>query len=402
MSRIYAIILCALLLVGLGLRLGWSLSRASDMQSLSILPDQVEYLQAGTNTLSGQGMWFLDDRFGQQIWAGRMPGYPLIVAACKADVQIIRIVQTVLDVSTAIAAFLIARRWLDARRALLACAFVVFNPLLIYFSGLVLSETIYVAMLAWSVYLVLRQRTVIVGLVLCALAIHIRPSGIAMPLALAVLAPWIWGYARPARTALLLLIAAAGITCLVLAPWAIRNHTMFGRSVWLTTNGGITLYDGVRPGATGASDQRCVQAMPELQAMTELQRDDHFNRLSSDAIHADPVRVMKLAVIKTARTWSPVPLSDQFGSNLLYVLVGLCYGAPLLVLATWGLFVSELPWRVRLLLIAPAILITLMHALTIGSLRYRLPAEPLLAVIAASFVVRAEAPLRDARDVGLP
>lgn len=391
MSRICAIILCALLLMGLAVRLGWSLSRASDMQSLSILPDQVEYLQAGSNVLSGQGMWFLDPRFGQQIWAGRMPGYPLIVAACNADVQVIRIVQAVLDLSTAVAVFLIARRWLDWRRALLACGCVIFNPLLVYFSGLVLSETVYVAMLTWSVYFVLKQRTVILGLLLCALAIHVRPSGIIMPLALSALAPWIWGYARPARNALLLLIVTAGITCLVLAPWAIRNHAVFGRTIWLTTNGGITLYDGVRPGATGASDQAFVETTPQLQSMTELQRDDYFNHLSSDAIHADPLRIIKLALIKTARTWSPIPLSDQFGSNLLYVLVGLCYEAPLLLLAAWGLCRSELPWQVRLLLVGPAILITLMHAITIGSLRYRLPAEPLLAVIAVS-VVRTNRP----------
>ncbi len=384
MPRTCAIILCLLLLAGMALRLGWSMSRGTDIRSLAVLPDQVEYLQAGTNVLTDQGMWFFDDRFGQQIWAGRMPGYPLFVAACKADVRVIRVAQALIDLSTALAIFLIARRWLNERRALLACGLVVFNPLLVYFSGLVLSETLYVAMLAWSLYLVLRQRTVIVGLLLCAAAIHVRPSGIAMPVALAVLAPWIWQHVRPVRAALLLMIIAVGITLVVLAPWAMRNRAILGRTIWLTTNGGITLYDGVRPGATGASDQRFVKAMPELQSMNELQRDDLFQRLNWQAIHADPLRIMNLAAVKTARTWSPVPLSEQFGSNRLYVLVGLGYGVPLFALALWGLIRSELPWRVRLLLIAPAILITLMHALSVGSLRYRLPADPLLAVIAVS------------------
>jgi hypothetical protein len=281
---------------------------------------------------------------------------------------------------------------------LLACGLVVLNPLLVYFSGLVLSETLYVAMLAWALYLVLQQRTAIVGLLLCIAAIHVRPSGIAKPLVLAALAPWIWAHVRLVRAALQLMIITAGMMLVVLAPWALRNHALLGRTIWLTTNGGITLYDGVRPGATGASDQRFVKAMPELQSMSELQREDYFNRLSSGAIHEDPVRIMGLAATKAARTWSPIPLSDQFGSNRLYVLVGLGYGVPLLLLTAWGLVRSELSWRMRLLLIAPAMLITLMHALTVGSLRYRLPAEPLLAVLAVSVAVRRAANPLEARQ----
>ncbi len=118
--------------------------------------------------------------------------------------------------------------------------------------------------------------------------------------------------------------------------------------------------------------------------MSELQRDDYFNHLGHEAIKADPARFARLAAAKIARTWSPIPLSEQFGSNKLYVLAGLGYGAPLFLLALWGLFWSELPWRVRILLIAPAVAITVMHAVTVGSMRYRLPAESLLAVVACS------------------
>jgi hypothetical protein len=42
---------------------------------------------------------------------------------------------------------------------------------------------------------------------------------------------------------------------------------------------------------------------------------------------------------------------------------------------------------VKLFLLVPAIYLTLSHALTVGSLRYRLAAEPMLAVIAAAGVL---------------
>lgn len=380
-------LLALLLVAGLGLRLGWALSRSSDAKALAELPDQLEYLQAAKHLAGGEGLWYVDGRFDQKILAGRMPGYPLFVAAFGGDVRLVRIAQCLIDLSTAVAVFLIARRWLNPWRALLACAFVVFSPLLVAFTGLLLSETLYVAMLAWSVYFVLERRTVALGLILCALATHIRPSGILMPLVLAGMAPWAWRSDRPWRASVQLGLLSIAITVAVLAPWAMRNHAVLGRTIWLTTNGGVTLYDGVHPGATGASDQRFVQAMPELKQMTELQRDDHFARLSREAAVADPVRFIRLAIIKIARTWSPIPLSDQFGSNRMYVLAGLGYALPLFVLVVWGLIRSELSWRVRLLLLSPAILITAMHAISVGSLRYRLPAEPLLAVIAVSGVV---------------
>ena len=51
--------------------------------------------------------------------------------------------------------------------------------------------------------------------------------------------------------AFLFLVAVLMVTVL-LFPWACRNHRLLGRWIWTTTNGGITAYDGFRPGATGA------------------------------------------------------------------------------------------------------------------------------------------------------
>ena len=50
---------------------------------------------------------------------------------------------------------------------------------------------------------------------------------------------------------------------------------------------------------------------------------------------------------------------------------------------------GPLPRGAKGFLLVPAIYITVIHAMSVGSLRYRLPAEPMMAVIAASvFAVR--------------
>ena len=183
--------------------------------------------------------------------------------------------------------------------------------------------------------------------------------------------------------------AAIGIvvTIVALVPWIIRNEQVLGAQVWLTTNSGITFYDGLHPGATGASDQSFTRRMPELAQMNELERDEHLKQLSRQSLLDDPRRAAELALAKMRRTWSPIPLSEQF-SNPLYTAIGLLYTLPLFAAAAAGLIASALPARMRLLLLAPAILITLTHAISVGSMRYRLPAEPLLCVLAAGALSR--------------
>ncbi|GIW78038.1 MAG: hypothetical protein KatS3mg104_3101 [Phycisphaerae bacterium] len=86
-----------ILVAGLLARLGWGLSRPTDDVSLKNLPDQVEYLEIARNILSGQGMRFYDPVLEQEVYAYRMPGYPVFIAACGANVRVVRGVQAVLD-----------------------------------------------------------------------------------------------------------------------------------------------------------------------------------------------------------------------------------------------------------------------------------------------------------------
>ena len=384
MSRQALIILGLILLLGLGLRLGWTLSRPAGDKALRELPDQVEYLSAGRAIAAGDTMSFTDERFAGRIYASRNAGYPLLIAACGGNVRAVRVAQCLLDISTTLAVFLLAWRWLGERRAIVATALVAFNPLLIYFCGLLLTETFYAALLAWAMLLCSRKKLglVLAGVLLAALAIHVRPSGLPMPVLLAVLCPLAWNYRRKIGLG----VVAGAITLLVLLPWGWRNQKLLGHWVFLTTNGGITLYDGVQPQATGASDQTFVQQFPQTRNMDEIQRDQFFGALARQQIQQDPWRIVRLTLTKTARTWSPIPLSRQYGSNPIYVAAGLSFTLPLLLLAAWGGWRSRLGRGERLLLLGPALAITLMHAFSVGSLRYRLPCEPLLAVLAAGVI----------------
>lgn len=383
-----------LLAIALIIRLAWVLHLPSDKSVLWQLPDQVEYYKIAQNLLIGKGFHFWDERFDGDVHAFRMPGYPLFVAACGGKVVIVRVVQAVLDASTVLAAYLLARKWMGHRAAMLAGVLVAVNPFLIYFSGLMLSETVFVAMLAWGMYLLVcsgrrlggssaeaaedgGRYKVWVGLLLLVLSVHIRPSALLLPvlLAIAFWRNWRWP------------LISAAMTVLVLLPWASRNQRLLGEWVWTTTNSGFTLYDGFNPAANGASNQKFIAQMPELKEMSEVQRSKYLSAKAQKYIATDSSSVVRLTLKKLARTWSPIPLSEQFGSRKLYRLVGGGYATVLFGLAIFGLFRAELSKNVKLFLLAPAMYFTIIHAMSVGSLRYRLPAEVPLAVLAGGALI---------------
>jgi hypothetical protein len=411
------VLLIVMLLSALGLRLGWAVTRPVSDAALEGLPDQLQYLQIARNVAAGNGYWFIDKRLAERVYAFRTPGYPLLLAACRANVRAMLVLQAVLDTGTVLGVYVLALLVFPAdeenrgdrqRRtlALLAAAMIAFSPFFIYFCGLLLSETVFVAMLVWGMVLLLagngasggRPRTIfwLAGGALLAMSVLVRPSAMLFPIVLGVAAPFVnrrpeRAYQRepaarglrwplPVGTTMLLL------TLLAIAPWALRNHGIFKQWVLLDTNTGFTLYDGYNPDATGASNQRFVDYLPQLRSMGEVERSKYLQNRALDYARDNPRRVLDLAAAKLVRTWSPVPLSEQY-SQRSYQLIGLLYSLPLDLLVLWGLVAGNLSRSAKVFLLLPAIYLSGIHMLTVGSLRYRLPAEPALAVLAASALV---------------
>lgn len=381
--------LILLLILALAVRVGWVMSRPTSADALAILPDQVEYLELGRNLLHGKGLSFRDGRFDETVLAFRAPGYPLLVAACGGSVRAVRAVQALLDSSTVLAAYLLARRWLSRGPSLFATAMIAVNPFLIYFSGLILSETLFASMLTWGMMLMARPRAASLawwgGAILLAISVLVRPSAMLLPVILAtagvatnrdLAGAYLWRWGRPAAIMLVL-------TCAVLLPWGLRNHRVLGSWVFTTTNSGITFYDGFNPRATGASDQTFLRTMPELGAMSETQRSEYLSQLAWRYVREHPRRVIDLSVVKIARTWSPMPLSDDYGSRRNSV-IALGYMLPFYVLILLGLWFGAPPTAAKVFLLLPAIYFTVAHALTVGSLRYRIPADVPMAIVAAA------------------
>jgi hypothetical protein len=374
--------------LALVLRLGWGMTRASDNRTIDALPDQREYLSIAQNILNGQGAHFVDLRFDQVVYAYRMPGYSWLIALCGCAPGVVRVVQAGLDTSTVLAVFLIARRLVGSEPAgekasLIAAGLMAVNPFLIFFSGLILSETLFTAMLAWGMLALLspaqRDWRWIFGVILLAISIYVRPSALLLAVVLAigsggfVLRGWLRG------------AVAAAVIFAALLPWAWRNSRpqVVEEWIWTTTNEGITAYDGWNPAATGGSDQSFISGMPELRGMGEAARSRYLAGRAREFVLSHPGRAMLLSVMKFGRLWSPVTLSERYSSPA-YRAVALVYCVPFDLLVLAGLIRGRLTRTAKMFLLLPAIYFTLVHMASVGSLRYLLPAIPPMGVVAGS------------------
>jgi 4-amino-4-deoxy-L-arabinose transferase-like glycosyltransferase len=371
----------------------------------SLFPDEGAYLTSARSLAEGDG---LIDEFGYR--ATYMPGYPAFLALFQGlDHPLFwaRLVQAFLAAWVAPATMWMACEWMrlagrpvgersQTTVLIIAGLLAACNPFLVYFSRLLLTEALYAAVLvsAWALVLRLARvgwslRATVAAGVLLWMAIMLRPA--AAPIALA--APILLFLIRRdlksfVAGSMLVLIIFVG-----LAPWAARNRIYVGRWEFLTTRGGISLYDGLQPRATGESDLAHTKTMAGAVGLGETEWDNHFRALALREARKDPVRVLRLAGAKFLRTWSLRPHVDthreggaSFVSTIWIVTV--------LILAGVGWWANRSALKAWALLLAPVILTTAMHMVFVGSIRYRIPVTPMMFVLAGAGFARLTGPGR--------
>ena len=189
-------------------------------------------------------------------------------------------------------------------------------------------------------------------------------------------------------------VMLAGL-CLAMLPWWIRNYQVAGRFVPTSLQVGASLYDGISPTATGASDMRFVgdfvaaqraadsQPNADVRGLFEDRLDTRLKNAALDFASRNPGRVLQLALVKLARMWSPLPNAAEFQSIALRLILAATY-APVIALAIFGAWrYARRDWP-YLLLVLPAIYFTLLHVVFVSSIRYRQPAMLPLIVLAAA------------------
>jgi 4-amino-4-deoxy-L-arabinose transferase-like glycosyltransferase len=193
-------------------------------------------------------------------------------------------------------------------------------------------------------------------------------------------------------------LGLAGLAgAVVLAPWMAYNATRFERPVLISTNDGLTLvaaycdpqFFGPDPGLW---DFACLFPLgaldPEVQASEQSVLNADYRHIAKEYALDHLDALPRVAAIRVARTWS---LYDPASMARYSVNEGREEAVSWAGFVTWWLLVPAavagglvLHGRRRMLwpLITPFIVVTLISAVFYGLIRFRVPAEVSLVVLA--------------------
>lgn len=356
----------------------------------------------------------------------RTPGYPACLApifwfAAEPPVMWARAISAILSTAAVGLTAVLAKILFDDRTALLAGAIAALYPESIALGVFVLSEAgfapcMMLSLVCWA--LACRQPNsspsaqtfwALTAGISTGLATLMRPSWLLF-VPFAAIAAFIATAIRRnlaagvnPKTFVLVIVGL----CLTMLPWWIRNYNVAGRFIPTTLQVGASLYDGISPTATGASDmrfvgqfvaeQRAADAAPNANT-TNLFEDRLDRRLKDAAVSwatAHPRRVLELAGIKLLRIWSPLPNANEFQNRWLRLALLITY-APIIALAILGIWqYSPRGWP-YLLLWLPAVYLTFLHIIFVSSIRYRQPAMlPLIILASAVLTTSFARPITD-------
>jgi 4-amino-4-deoxy-L-arabinose transferase-like glycosyltransferase len=328
----------------------------------------------------------------------RMPGFPLLLAGGRFvsgdSFLFVRLLLAAVGAAACGLTCVLGRRLFGVEVGLIAGLYCACSPLLAGFSVLILSETAFAAAMLVSLLIAepLLRREPTGGLrladggaafgtgVATALATLVRPSWLPMA---GVFAAAVLVRAKFRRSGWIMAGLVVLGTVVTLLPWAARNRAATGQWVWTTLWSGPSLYDGLNPGATGASDMRFFDRENVLRRMSEAEMNRHYADRAWRFALENPGRVLVLAVRKLGRFFSPWLNADAADHPMLRVVFTIFF-LPLMSLAAWGAWVYRRRWPVLLLTLGPLLFFAAVHAVFIGSVRYRVPAEYPLSVLAAA------------------
>lgn len=363
--------------------------------STTVFADEQRFLASAVRLAATGEFWVVADR------AWEMPGTALFYAPAvwlfgpHAAIVPIRFAQSILvTVQCGLIAFIAQRLFGKGTAGLIASWLAALYPFFLFYQGLLLSETLFNLLLLTGVaaLYVWRDRgsridaAFFVACLCFALATLTKATLTILPPLLMAATAWTAG--ATLRRAVTILVAASCLYAAALSPWWIRNATLLHAFVPFTTGSAQNLYLGNNPhnptaGVDWASDVdptvvAKIQALPN-----EVERQRAFSQAAVDYIKDNPAVFVRAAVKKFVRFWNPVPNATEF-KTAIYSIVSAASFGPVLALALLCAVWRWRQWR----LLAPIYLIvgyfTFVHVVTIASLRYRLPIEPLLIVLAAA------------------
>ncbi len=343
----------------------------------------------------------------------RVPGFPLLltISICLFGNSILaaRLVLAIVGTGCCLLTYRLGKQICSARTGFWAAAFVALNPIHVGNSVLILSETWFAFWMLLSLlvlhrllcsvgdrrsadgtFAAIENRRVLLNSflagVLIGATVMVRPGYLPW-LAAAIFGVLFLTRQKnspiPTWNSRICVCAVMAVGCLLLMlPWAARNADVTGHWIFTSLWSGPSMYDGLNPQADGSSNMQFFEDDNVLATMSEFEMNEHYKQKAVEYAKANPGRAISLALNKAGRCLSPLPNFSKTGGwvvGVVCVVLWLVLFSGVVV----GVARRLADYRGMLVIMGPLLLFLLVHMVLVGSVRYRLPLEFPLSVLAA-------------------
>jgi 4-amino-4-deoxy-L-arabinose transferase-like glycosyltransferase len=405
-------LLLALIVVAIVIKVGMTLVVIPQVNNL--FPGRYDiccfvdlYDLIAANLVQGNGYRVFPDTSETLI---REPGYVLLLAGIFSlfgrSLLAAQIVNVLLSLATAYVVLRLAQKIVNEKTAHLIAVLV-----FLFYPAVMLAETrggletflaFWTAVFAFSFYRALESDTLrdyaIMGILLGVLLL-VRGTAILFPLF--ILGYLVWINRRRHRTKIVLInfLVMVSLTCITYSPWVLRNYSVSGKFVPLSTAKGVAAYQGLylNKNILSTKDSRIllVEATKEQSALAQ-EAGFRFKEAFWQQFYStnDEIGFDKLLLDRVIREYRNSPvlfvrgcLFGFFGfwfyGGKVAILLNMIVGIPLLSLAVIGAYMG---YKNRLN-IGPMLVIigafVVVHVPILGRARYHIPLVPFLAILAS-------------------
>jgi Gpi18-like mannosyltransferase len=263
--------------------------------------------------------------------------------------------------------------------ALFGAIWMAIYPFSIFYASSGLTETLFTFLLLVGVYYLFEAKMIFASIAFV-LSILVRPTFDFLYPILVLITTTIY-FKENWKKGVVNVLKYTGVYMLLMSPWWMHNYTKYHEFVRLNLGSGEVLYAGNNP------------LNPKGKATEEYWSFDFVNHinnpieknivLSKEAfsfINQNKLRFIKKCFYSVGNFWNITPNHEKY-DFFLFKLASIMSIVPLII----GLILSFwfIDFRVLLPFILIMIYLTTIHAITIGSIRYRYPLEPLMLILAS-------------------
>jgi len=327
---------------------------------------------------------------GIEIFSGKqitndisMPLYPIITYIAGSETS-----QRLLDLFfSLISIWLIFKisykLFANLRAAYVASIFSTFYPHFIFYSISGLTETFFTLLILCAFYF-FYSRAIFLGIIFLALSVLVRPTlDFLNPIILLLFTGVVHQYSF--KKTLMFQLIYFLVYVFFMTPWWIHQYSKYGEFVRLNLGDGIVLYSGNNPlnesgGGVGRKNGKSDMDLSQFQSIDNpIQRNYELKRAAYDYIVENPSRFVELGIKKFFRFWRLWPYADEYKSHQIIISSILSYGL-VLFLSIGFFYKRHIGFKEISPIIALIVYLTLVHTVTISSIRYRFPIEPFLII----------------------